>query len=240
MLDVEKLLTELKPEYFSIRVRTLLYVSGHRLPAVNVIMNSVIEAINSRCSVRSYEQKPVPKDIIKEIVEAGNQAPFTSMTLSQPWRFVVVENKEFKQKLLQTTLPSWKNAIGGMKETAPELYKMAMSIYEAMDEPKDPIYYNAPVIIFVIGATNNPVSCALACENMMITAQSLGLGTCYVGFGAMVKGNAEIVKALELKEDEGVYGPILIGYPKVNPSEALATALDGIKPNKKAPVTKWI
>jgi len=207
---------------------------------VNVIMNPAIEAINSRRSVRSYEQKPVPKDIIKEIIEAGNQAPFTSMTRSQPWRFVVVENKEFKQKLLQTTLPFWKNAIGGMQETAPELYKMAMCIYEAMDEPKDPIYYNAPVIIFVIGAANNAVSCALACENLMIAATALGLGSCYVGFGAMVKGNAEIVQALELTKDEGVYGPILIGYPKVNPSAALTMALESIKPNKKDPVTKWI
>jgi nitroreductase len=240
MLDVEKLLTELKTEYFITRVRTLLCVFGHRLPPVNVIMNPVIEAINSRCSVRSYEQKPVPKDIINKIIKAGNQAPFTSITRSQPWRFVVVEKTEFKKKLLQTTLPFWKNAIGGMKETAPELYKMAMSIYEAMDDPKDPIYYNAPVIIFVIGATNNAVSCALACENIMIAAQSLGLGSCYTGFGAMVKGNAEVVKTLELKDDEGVYGPILLGYPKANPSEALTTALERIKPNKKRPVTKWI
>lgn len=222
------------------RVGKLLCASGYSLTAVNVIMNAVIEAINSRRSVRAYEQKPVPKDIINKIIEAGNQAPFTSMTRSQPWRFIVVENKGFKQKLLQTTLPFWKNSIGGMKETAPELYKMAVSIYEAMDEPKDPIYYNAPVIIFVVGPANNPLSCVLACENMMIAAQSFGLGTCYVGFGAMVKGNAEIVTTLELKDNEGIYGPILVGYPKVNPSPALSNALAGIKPNKKPPVTKWI
>jgi nitroreductase len=102
------------------------------------------------------------------------------------------------------------------------------------------IYYNAPAIIFVIGPVNNPVSCALACENIMIAAQSFGLGSCYTGFGAMVKGNPEVVKALELKDDEGVYGPILLGYPKANLSPALASALAGIGPNKKAPVTKWI
>ena len=204
-------------------------------------MNPVIEAINSRRSTRAYEQKPIPEDILNAIIEAGNQAPFTSMTRSQPWRFVVVQDAEFKQKLLQTALPFWKNAIGGMKEAAPELYEMAMSIYNAMDDPKDPIYYNAPAIIFVIGPkTGGAVSCALACENMMITAQSLGLGSCYVGFGAMVKGNAEVVQALELTDDEAIYGPVLLGYPKVNPSEALASALAIIKPNKKEPVTKWI
>jgi nitroreductase len=207
---------------------------------VKEIMNQVIKAIKNRCSTRVYEAKPIPKDILQEIIEAGNQAPFTSITRAQPWRFVVVENSEFKQKLLQTTLPFWKNAIGGMKETVPELYEMAMSIYEAIDDPKDPIYYNAPAIIFVIGPANNAVSCALACENIMIAAQSFGLGSCYTGFGAMVKGNPEIVQALELTNEEGVYGPILLGYPKVNPSVALTAALESIKPNKKAPVTKWI
>ena len=203
-------------------------------------MNAVIEAIKNRCSVRAYESKPVPKDILKEIIEAGNQAPFTSVTRAQPWRFVVVENPEFKQKLLQTTLPFWKNAIGSMKDAQPEIYKMAMSIYEAMDDPKDVIYYNAPAIIFVIGPNSNAVSCALACENIMIAAQSLGLGSCYVGFGAMVKGNPEVVKALELKEDEAVYGSVSLGYPKAKPSEQLAKALASIGPKKKPAVTKWI
>ena len=203
-------------------------------------MNHVIETINNRRSTRAYQSKPVPKELINAIIEAGNQAPFTSMTRAQPWRFVVVEEPAFKQKLLQTTFPFWKNAIEGMKQANPELYKMATSIYDAMDDPKDVIYYNAPAIIFVIGPNNNPVSCALACENIMIAAQSLGLGSCYTGFGAMVKGNSEVVQALEMKDDEAIYGPILLGYPKANPSERLANALATIEPNKKAPVTKWL
>lgn len=207
----------------------------------SVIMNPVIEAINSRRSTRAYEPKPVPKDIIDKIIEAGNQAPFTSITRAQPWRFVVVQNPEFKQKLFQTAFPFWKNATDGMKENYPEIYKMATCLYDAMDEPKDVIYYNAPVIIFVIGpATGGAVSCALACENMMIAASSFGLGSCYVGFGAMVKSNVDVVQALELKDDEAIYGPILLGYPKVNPSPAVASALEKIGPNKKEPVTKWI
>jgi nitroreductase len=204
-------------------------------------MNPVIEAIKNRRSVRAYEPKPVPKDIIDNIIEAGNQAPFASITRSQPWRFVVIENTKVKQKLFQTAFPFWKNSIDGMKEEYPELYKMATCLYDAMDKPKDVIYYNAPVIIFVIGpATGGAISCALACENMMIAAQSLGLGSCYTGFGAMVKGNPEIVKALELKDNEQIYGPILLGYPKINPSDAVAEALETIGPNKKDPKVKWI
>ena len=74
----------------------------------------------------------------------------------------------------------------------------------------------------------------------MIAAQSFGLGSCYVGFGAMVKENPDVVKALELKDDEAIYGPILLGYPKAKPSAALGSALDKLGPNKKSSVTKWI
>ncbi|MGE5299472.1 MAG: nitroreductase family protein, partial [Acidobacteriota bacterium] len=38
-------------------------------------MNPVMDAIQRRRSVRSYEEKPVPKDILEAIIEAGNQAP---------------------------------------------------------------------------------------------------------------------------------------------------------------------
>ncbi len=204
-------------------------------------MNPVIEAIKNRRSTRSYEQKPIPKDILNKIIEASNQAPFTSITRSQPWRFVIVENPEFKQKLFQTAFPFWKNTIEGMKENAPELYEMATCLYNAMDKTKDVIYYNAPVIVFVIGpAAGGAVSCALACENMMIAATSFGLGSCYTGFGAFVKSNNEVVNALELKENEQIYGPILLGYPKINPSLAVIRALEKICPIKKEPVTKWI
>lgn len=203
-------------------------------------MNQVIETIKKRRSTRLYEQKPVPRNIINAIIEAGNAAPFVSEKRFQPWRFVVVENPEFKQKLVQTTLPIWKNATGSMKDTHPEIYEMGMKLYDVLDDPKDPVYYNAPVIIFVIAPSRNNVCCSLACENMMVAATSLGLGSCYTGFGAMVKGNADVVEALELKEDERIYGPILIGYPKINPSAEVASALSGIGPNKKEPIIKWI
>lgn len=207
---------------------------------VKLIMNQVIEVINKRRSTRSFEQKSVPKEIITTIIEAGNQAPFASATRSQPWRFVVVENPEFKQKLVQTTLPIWKQFTGKMKEAGPEIYEMGMALYNALDDPKDVVYYSAPVIVFVIGPKSNDVCCSLACENMMIAATSLGLGSCYVGFGGMIQGNTEITRTLELAKDERIYGPILLGYPKIKPSTAVANALAGIGPNKKEAKVKWI
>ena len=74
----------------------------------------------------------------------------------------------------------------------------------------------------------------------MIAATSLGLGSCYVGFGAIVKSNAEVVKALEITDDERIFGPILIGYPKTNLSAPAVNAIAILAPKKKESVIKWI
>jgi nitroreductase len=201
-------------------------------------MNPVIEAINKRRSVRLYEPTPIPRDIINTIIEAGNQAPSTYPF--QPWRFVVVEDPEFKQKLVQTIEPIRKKSVEGMKETLPKMYEKAMRLYEVMEEPKDLIYHSAPVILFVIGPAGHAVSCALACENIMLAAVSLGLGSCYVGFGALVNSNADVVQTLELTDNERIYGPIVLGYPKVDPSARVVSALADIRQKKKEPMIKWI
>ncbi|MGD8505870.1 MAG: nitroreductase family protein [Candidatus Bathyarchaeota archaeon] len=105
-----------------------------------------------------------------------------------------------------------------------------------MPEPKDMVYHDAPVIIFIIGPIRNAVSCALACENIMLAATSLGLGSCYTGFGANVKGNADIVRALELTDGERIYGPILLGYPKDAPEKRWMAQ----HKNYVEPSIKWI
>ena len=64
----------------------------------------------------------------------------------------------------------------------------------------------------------------------MLAAYSLGLGSCWVGFGAMVTEDKEIRTVLELREDEKIFGPILLGYPKGHPE----------RPLKKGPQVKWL
>ncbi len=138
------------------------------------------------------------------------------------------------QKLVRAALPIWNRMYEEIKVTHPEYYEKVTRLREVMDEPKDVVYYSAPVILFVIGPAEHAISCALACENIMLAACSLGLGSCYVGFGSMVKGDADVVQALELKDNERIYGPIVLGYPRDIP-EALA-----LRSKKKESVIKWI
>ena len=189
-------------------------------------MNAVLKAIAKRRAVREYRRKAVPKKMIGMIIEAANQAP--SAMNSQPWRFVVVESKEFHRKLIEASIPNSKKMLEPLKDINPERYQIIMRRYE---ELADPIYYSAPVIVFVIGSGQwADLSCPLACENVMLSAYSLGLGSCWVHLGSLVTDNEEIKKELELTSDEKIYGPIIIGYAQKFPEP----------PPKKKPRVKWI
>lgn len=189
-------------------------------------MNEILNTIKERRSVRAYEPKKVPKEVIHSIIDAGNNAP--SGMNSQPWRFVVVEDETLHKKMIEAATPNAKKLLDPLKTSNPERYELIMKRYE---ELQDPIYYSAPAIIFVIGqGPYADLSCPLACENMMLAAYSLGLGSCWVQFGSLIEGNEEIRAALELKEDEKIFGPIIVGYPQ------------GVTepPEKKPPEIKWL
>jgi nitroreductase len=189
-------------------------------------VNDVIETIKKRRSVRAYEDKPVPRDVLNAVIEAGNEAP--SAMNSQPWRFVVVEDREAKRMLLAAALPQAKKVVETVKDVDPERYEAIKKRYA--DLP-DPVYYSAPAIVFVIGnGWYAAHSCPLACENMLLAAYSLGLGSCWVGFGAMVTDDPKVRSLLELEDGDSIFGPILLGYPKGQPP----------RPPKKGPEVKWL
>jgi nitroreductase len=64
----------------------------------------------------------------------------------------------------------------------------------------------------------------------MLAAESLGLGSCYVKTGALIADDPEMRQAFNLKGDECLFGPILVGYAKETPSQ----------PVKNAPDIRWI
>lgn len=188
-------------------------------------MNKIIENINNRRAVRSFLDKPIPEKLIQEIINAGNMAPSGSNV--QPWRFVIVQNDSFRQKLVENSVPKYKKFL----ESASEEFRERRRKRD--ETTKDPIYYSAPLIIFVIGTKGMTaeLDCPMVCENMMLAARSLDIGSCWVLFGSFPVDNEEIKQAIELKDGEKVFGPIIFGYP----SDGFPAA-----PDKKPPVVKRI
>ena len=114
---------------------------------------SLLDVILSRRSIRRYENKQIPKDILDKIIEAGRQSP--SAVNKQPYHFVIVTDYEIKKKL--------KSLLSRFLEKAP------VTIVGCA---------NTKAILTGKWAT---VDATIALENMVLGAWSLGVGSCWIG-----------------------------------------------------------
>lgn len=171
-------------------------------------MNQVIETIRTRRSVRDFDAREIPQDIIDQLIDAAHWSP-SGMNV-QPWRFVVVRDAAFRKKLAALALPRYQKWLASLPQS------MQARRREVDDVVADPAYYGAPLIIFVVGkpAATTDFDCSMACQNIMLAARSLGIGSCWVYIGQLVLDDHEIRAALELDPGEKVYGPLVLGYPK--------------------------
>lgn len=163
--------------------------------------NDVIEAIMERRSIRKYLDTPVEHEKLELVAKCGINAP-NGMN-AQNWAVRVVEDSTF---ISETT----------------ELFKQANPEMVSRDENFKNMYRNAPNIIFVATPKNKGVvDAGMLGENMMLAAQSLGLGTCClggpVGFFYTEAGKPYLDK-LELPEGYVVCFILAIGYPDESPA----------------------
>lgn len=168
-------------------------------------MNEVIQSILNRRSVRVYSEEQIKKEDLDLIIKSGLFSP--SGCNMQPWHFTVVQNKE----LLKTL----------NIETKKVLAKCEMESFKdyAANEKYD-IFYNAPTVIIISGekaALVPQTDCAAATENMIIAAESLGIGTCWIGLITFLFKNEEgenYIKQLEIPDGYEPYYAITLGYKK--------------------------
>ena len=172
------------------------------LSAQGVCENEVINNIMARRSVRQYLDKPVEHEKLVAVVRAGINAP--SGMNRQPWIIRVVENQQLIADVNEVFV----------KEN-PEQVK------------RDPnfknMFRNAPNLICVCTPANGSgvLDAGLLGENMMLAAQSLGLGTCCLGGPVRFLLSNEKCKffldRLDIPEDYKLNYIIAIGYPDEQP-----------------------
>jgi nitroreductase len=173
-------------------------------------MNSVMETICNRRSVRAYSDKKLSKEDVDWIIRCGNAAP--SGAANRMWRFVVIESDEFRRKLVDLAKPRNEKMLSTMAE--PLKRKIESIRLSSGASIEDPVYYGAPLIVYVIGwGQTGGFDTPMVCQNMMLAARSMGIGSCWVYAGQVVLDDQEVRLALQLKEGEKVYGPLVFGYP---------------------------
>ena len=171
-----------------------------------------LEALVTRRSTRNYKPDPVEQEKVDKILEAGRQAP--SGGNNQTSHFFVIRNREVLDKLIVMT----EKAFAAMEATENTYASMKHSI-NASKKGGYVFCYNAPVLIVVANRKdygNNIADCACTIENMMVAANALDLGSCWINQLKWLNEDTEIVKYLRgfgMKENERVYGAVIIGYP---------------------------
>lgn len=163
--------------------------------------SAVVETIMARRSVRKYQDRPVEREKLELLVKCGINAP--SAMNKQPWEVRVVDNADFI------------NGITG-------IYRKTNAKDAAGPDFKN-MFRNAPAVIFVASPKDGSgqLDCGLLGQNMLLAAQSMGLGTCCLGgpirFMKTEKEAAPYLERLGLSDDYELLYAIAVGYPDETP-----------------------
>ncbi|HWP96455.1 MAG TPA: nitroreductase family protein [Syntrophomonadaceae bacterium] len=161
---------------------------------------SILEVVLARKSVRAYLDKPVPADVLAQIIEAGQWAPNAG-----PFQISVIENNDLRQRINDRALNFMLSSEGFAKDRA------SLPGYQPI--------YGAPVLILLSGPESMPfsaVNTALAAENILLVATGLGLGSCYLMSPCWAlngANNSDLAKEAGIPEGFSVQCGIIIGYP---------------------------
>ncbi len=175
-------------------------------------MADFFELLKTRRSIRDFQEKDVPIELIRAIIKDTCMAP--SSGNGQPWKFIVVNHRNMIRKLSDE---SKKNLLFSIEKDPTSPLKK----YEAALRNKDfNVFYNAPCLVYIVGAKEVRslwVDCTLAACYFMFSAVARGLGTCWVDLGSQVR-SPEILKEMGLPETCQIVAPMALGYPNSIPS----------------------
>ena len=174
-------------------------------------MDNTLEFFKSRRSTRKYKTEAVPEEKLNQVIEAGRYAP--SGGNCQSTHFIVIKNKEILAELAELAQQEF-----AKMEITPGLYKSIVSSINLSKSGNYVFHYNAPVLIVTANQKdygNNIADCACALENMMLMANALDLGSCWINQLKWLNENPvilEYMKKLGMDENERVYGALAVGY----------------------------
>lgn len=161
--------------------------------------NEVLKTIRNRRSTRKFKDEQINEEELQALLDAAVEAP--SAVNSQPWHFTVIQDKNMidfisdqsKKGMLQSDIENVKSMGAGSAN----------------------ILHNAPTVIVVSGqkeVTSSLVDCSAAIENMLIAAESIGLGAVWVGMVRFFFSIEDNMKKLNLPDGYVPYYAVSIGY----------------------------
>lgn len=172
---------------------------------------TTLEFIKSRRSTRRFRDQAVARELIQQVVEAGRYAP--SGGNSQSTHFLVISNADVLNRLAELVQQSFSRM-----EVTPGMYRSMVASIRASKTGNYVFHYHCPVLIVTANQRdygNNIADCACALENMMLQANALDLGSCWINQLRWLNEDPTILACLRelgLGENERVYGALALGW----------------------------
>jgi len=190
--------------------------------------NELLELVKERRTVRRFKPDPVPPDYITKIIDVARWAPSGFHT--QPWEFVVITDKEVKEKVVAV-----------LQEYGPPIRNPKPETIQ----PERPRFEVAPVFIILLGdwrartglpdaaqssdeRVNNIFRTSLACAflSMQLAATSLGLASQWYSAVSGEQVQAALKALIGIPEGLRMFDMMVLGHPAERPIPKDVRGLD--------------
>lgn len=193
---------------------------------------TLVSAFRYRRSVRAFQQKQVPRDVVRELASIARWAPTASNNQALDWiafddrariaelangtvegmaRFAKLARNPFVRPLLRLVLG--REQAERLRGAGPAVQRMS----DALANGIDPIFYRAPVVLVGHSQKGNQFGrddAVYAMYNMMLACESFDLATCQIGFfQAVVSRAPKLRKLLALPPGRVPQVAFALGYP---------------------------
>lgn len=197
----------------------------------------VEEVIFNRRSIRAFKKEPLPDFMIRRILEAGRFAP--SAGNAQPWKFAVVSNAEIlaamerdaikMAKLFMFMLDYGRSSFRRiflkpftklvLRFQYNQLHPVPFALLREIAGGRAPVFHGAPTLILLY-EDRRGVSCpatdiGICGQNMVLTAHSMGAGTCWIGLIKLLMYLPKWRKFFKVTYPYRLNDVIAVGWPKV-------------------------
>jgi F420 biosynthesis protein FbiB-like protein len=185
-------------------------------------MNSVVDLIKRRRSIRKFSPRQIDVAVVREVLEAARWAP--SAHNAQPWRFIVLTNDALKRVLAEAMATAW---VADMTKDGVDV-----EVRENMAKASVERFTCAPVLVVACLTMKGMAkyadklrqqcerdlavqSLGAAVQNMLLAAHAKGLGACWFSAPSFCKETVR--KVLNMPQDVEPQALIVLGYPAEKP-----------------------
>lgn len=204
--------------------------------------DQLLELIRSRRSVRRFSDRPVSREDLARLIEAARWAP--SNHNRQPWKFLVIEDKtqirrlaevvsqclSEKVKLLPAAAGAYRHEFIHYSTFFAQVQILILALH------KFPVSLSAPLLAGLKNpelVSGEPLSVAMAVQNLLLAAQALGLGACVLT-GPLLVPEA-VTQTLELPTGYHLTCLVAVGHPGESPPPPRRKSIEQIVEFRNGP-----